>query len=208
MPDPVCVRCRGPLRTPEHDGDWSCADHGVVEPLHPAVPGEAYHLGDVASSSSVPVWLPWPMPLGWSVSGVRRAGGTGPSRGVAVAVTGPGIASRLAELVLVAEEPGVGLGASYAGLRATDPGPELADLPRDTRLVAGGNATALWSLPVIDRGVYVGEAEGLWLWAIVWPVSEWMVVHDDLHLVDVRAPEHRALLAELPTGALSPRLAG
>jgi hypothetical protein len=35
-----------------------------------------------------------------------------------------------------------------------------------------------------------------------------MVVHDDLHLVDVRAPEHRALLAELPTGALSPRLAG
>jgi hypothetical protein len=33
-------------------------------------------------------------------------------------------------------------------------------------------------------------------------------VHDDLRLVDVRAPENRLHLAELPVGPLSPRLAG
>jgi hypothetical protein len=31
-------------------------------------------------------------------------------------------------------------------------------------------------------------------------------VHDDLRLVDVRAMEHRALLAELPVALLSPHL--
>jgi hypothetical protein len=100
----------------------------------------------------------------------------------------------------------VGLGASFAGLDTTDPGPELAQLPRDTRVVAGGHPTALWSLPVLDREVYVGEAGGLWLWLVAWPIGEWMVVHDDLHLVDAREPGHRALLTELPVAALSPRL--
>jgi hypothetical protein len=34
-----------------------------------------------------------------------------------------------------------------------------------------------------------------------------MVVHDDLRLVDVRDPEHRAALVDLHVGALSPLLA-
>jgi len=206
MPEPVCVRCRGPLRSPDSDGDWRCPFHGAVEPLQPAMPAASYHLHDTASSAGVPMWLPWPMPAGWSVSGVRRTGGTGPARGVALALSGPGVAARHVELLVVAEEPGVGLGASFAGLGTTDPGPELALLPRDTRVVAGGHPTALWSLPVLDREVYVGEAGGLWLWLVAWPIGEWMVVHDDLHLVDAREPGHRALLAELPVGALSPRL--
>ena len=207
MPEPVCVRCRGSLQTPEVDGHWTCGDHGRVVPLHPAVPAEPYHLADAASSSGVPVWLPWPMPLGWSVSGVRRAGGTGPSRAVAVALLGPGLAARQVELVVVAEEPGVGLGASYAGLHSTDPGPEVASLPVDTTVRAGGQSTPLWSLPVSDRAVYVGEADGRWLWIVAWPVGEWMVVHDNLRLVDVREPDHRSALIDLRVGALSPRLA-
>jgi hypothetical protein len=111
------------------------------------------------------------------------------------------------ELVVVAEEPGVGLGASYAGLPTTDPGPEVASLPVDTTVRTGGVSTPLWSLPVSDRAVYVGEADGRWLWLITWPVSEWMVVHDDLRLVDVREPAHRGALVDLRVGALSPRLA-
>jgi len=208
MPDPVCVRCRGTLRTPETDGAWTCDAHGVVEPLHPALPAEAYHLSDAASSSAVPVWVPRPIPSGWALSGVRRTGGTGASRAVAVALMGPGITARQAELVIAAEEPGVGLGASFAGLDSTDPGPEFASLPSDTKVTAGGRPAPLWSLPVSDRAVYVGEAGGLWLWAVVWPVEEWMVVHDDLRLVDARLAEHRALLAELPVAMLSPHLAG
>jgi hypothetical protein len=139
---------------------------------------------------------------------VRRAGGTGPSRAVAIAVTGPGIVARHVELVIVSEEPGVGLGASYAGLDTSDPGPEVASLPCDTKIVAGGHPSPLWSLPVSDRVVYVGEADGRWLWLVAWPVSEWMVVHDDMRLIDAREPAHRALLGEMRVGALSPRLAG
>ena len=207
MPEPVCVRCRGPLQTPETDGHWTCGAHGRVDPLHPAVPAEPYHLSDTAASSGVPVWLPWPMPPGWCLSGVRRAGGTGPARAVAVGLAGPGVAARHVELVIVAEEPGVGLGASYAGLPTTDPGPEVASLPSDTKVAAAGHVTPLWSLPVSDRAAYVGEADGRWLWVVAWPVSEWMVVHDDLRLVDVRDPEHRGLLVDLHVGALSPLLA-
>ena len=208
MPDPVCVRCRGALRPPDAMGQWTCEAHGVVEPLHPALPAEPYHLADVASSSAVPVWVPWPVPPGWTVGGVRRTTGTGPSRAVAVGLLGTGVLARQAELVLVAEEPGVGLGASYAGIGTADPGPELTALACDTKATAEGHPTPLWSLPVSDRAAYVGEASGLWLWVVAWPVSEWMVVHDDLRLVDVRAPEHRPLLAELPVGPVSPRLAG
>ena len=207
MPDPVCVRCRGALLTPEVAGAWTCPHHGVVEPLHPALPAEPHHLADAASSSAVPVWVPRPLLPGWVASGVRRTGGTGPARAVAVGFLGPGLAARQVELVVVAEEPGVGLGASYAGIPTTDPGPELASLPCDTKITADGHPTAMWSLPVSDRAAYVGEAAGLWLWTVVWPVSEWMVLHDDLRLVDLRAPDNRVLAGELPVGVLSPRLA-
>jgi hypothetical protein len=130
------------------------------------------------------------------------------ARGVVVALSGPGVTERRAELLVVAEEPGVGLGAAYAGLDTTDPGPELAALPADTKVSADGHSIPMWSLPVLDgdHAVYVGEAAGCWLWAIVWPVTEWMVVHDDLRLVDLRLPEHRLHIADVPAGALSPRL--
>jgi hypothetical protein len=209
MADPVCVRCDGPLVPPDGSLRWTCARHGAVEPLHVAVPAEPHHLLDTASSSGVPVWLPWPPPRGWVVAGVRRTAGTGTARGVALALSGPGVAARQAELVVVAEEPGVGLGAAYAGLDTTDPGPELAALPADTKVSADGHSVPLWSLPVLDgdRAVYVGEAAGCWLWAVVWPVSEWMVVHDDLRLVDLRSPEHRPHASDVVVGPVSPHLA-
>jgi hypothetical protein len=208
MADPVCVRCDGPLVPPNGADRWTCLRHGPVEPLHRAVPAEPHHLADAASSAAVPVWLPWPPPRDWVATGVRRTAGTGMARGVVLAFSGPGVTERQAELLVVAEEPGVGLGAAYAGLDTADPGPELATLPADTKVSADGHSIPLWSLPVLtgDRAVYVGEAAGCWLWAIVWPVTEWMVVHDDLRLVDLRAPEHRLHVADVPTGALCPRL--
>jgi hypothetical protein len=107
MPEPVCVRCGGPVGLTLDIPTWHCPTHGSVEPLHAPLPAEHYHLSDVASSSAVPVWLPLPLPAGWSVSGVRRTGGTGPARAVAVSYAGPGLAARTAEMVVVAEEPGV-----------------------------------------------------------------------------------------------------
>ena len=207
MPDLVCARCAGPLQTPELTGDWQCPTHGVVEPLHPALPADPHHLADVARSSAVPVWLAWPLPPDWTLTGVRRTGGTGPGHAVAMSYTGPGMTARLAELIVVAEEPGRGLGAAYAGLPDPDPGPEITHAPYDTRIIASGQRTPLWSVPAPDCAAYVGEAAGRWIWALVWPMDEFMVLHDDLHLVDARRPEHQLRLEGLPTGALSPRLA-
>ena len=208
MPDPVCARCRGHLQKPGATDLWTCGYHGAVEPLHAARPAESHHLHDAAVSSGVPMWVPWPLPPDWVLAGVRSAGGTGRSRAVAVAIVTPGLASRQVELVVVSEEPGVGLGASYAGLDTSDPGPEVASLPFDTKVAAGGHPTPMWSLPVSDRAVYVGEALGRWLWLIAWPVSEWMVVHDDLRLVDVREPVYLSTVGQMRSGPLSPRLSG
>ena len=85
---------------------------------------------------------------------------------------------------------------------------EAIDFIKSKGMKAGWSTHRPECVTVSDRAGYVGEAGGLWLWVVVWPVDEWMVVHDDLHLVDVRDPANRAHLAELPTAALSPRLAG
>ena len=78
--------------------------------------------------------------------------------------------------------------------------------PKLQRLGEATGETVNLAVLTGDRAVYVGEAAGYWLWAIVWPVTEWMVVHDDLRLVDLRAPEHRTHVTDVPTGALTPRL--
>ncbi len=69
MPEPVCVRCGGPVGLTVDVPTWHCPTHGEVEPLHAPLPAEHYHLHDVASSSAVPVWIPLPLPAGWAVSG-------------------------------------------------------------------------------------------------------------------------------------------
>ena len=209
MADPVCVRCDGPLVPPNGSDRWTCVHHGAVEPLHPAVPAEPHHLADTASSSGVPVWLPWPPPRDWVVAGVRRTAGTGMARGVVVALSGPGRRPRARPSSWSSPRS-----RAWASVRRTPastrptPAPSSPRCRADTKVTADGHSIPLWSLPVLtgDRAVYVGEAAGCWLWAIVWPVTEWMVVHDDLRLVDLRAPEQRPHAADVRTGALTPRL--
>ena len=50
MPEPVCVRCGGPVGLTVDNPSWHCPTHGEVEPLHAPLPAEHYHLTDVASS--------------------------------------------------------------------------------------------------------------------------------------------------------------
>ena len=207
-PDPECTRCGGTLRPPDMwSSRWRCDDHGEVLPLQPPAAADAARLERVAGAAGVPVWLPWPLPLGWLVTGVRTAGDdrTG-HRAVAVACSGPGIVDGPVDLVLVAEEPGVGLGARYAGLPGPDPGPEIATSPADTKVEAAGHPTPVWSVAdATDRAAYVGEAAGRWLWLVAWPPAGWTVVHDRLRLLDVRRP---GIALDVPSGALTPRLAG
>lgn len=175
-------------------------------------------LAQIASRSQVPLWLPWPLPSGWLITGVRFAGDehSGPVATV-LALSGPNplvldtddILS--ADLLLIAEQPGVGLAAHLAGLDTVDPGEAVAAGRPEAKLVAAGHETPMWSVSTERQGridlepmaAYVGEALGVWLWALTWPQAGAAVLMEQFALVDLRDPEHAY---PLPFGALSPRL--
>lgn len=202
----VCTRCMGPLESPGlMTSDWRCDRHGAVLPLEPPVQPRSELVHAQASTAQVPVWLPWPLPSGWVVTGIARAGDerTG-VRAVAVACSGPAPLGGQGELVIVAEDPGVGLGACFAGMDESDPGAAVFGTAANAKVIAAGRPTALWTVGQRnDRAAYVGEAEGSWLWAVLWPANAGYLLADDVTLVDLR--EHAAAF-DLPCGALSPRL--
>jgi hypothetical protein len=105
-----------------------------------------------------------------------------------LALSGPSPIGGDAELFVVAEEPGVGLGSRLAGLPDIDPGEQIAAGPPDGRVLAARHPTALWPLPAAgeERAAWVGEAKGMWLWLVVWPAAAGVVVYDGLSLVDHR----------------------
>ena len=180
--------------------------HGEVLPLgHPVLPSRE-RLDQVRPKSRVPFWLPWPLPPGWLATGLVYAGderlGIGAS---AVACSGPNLTGGVAELVLVAEEPGVGLGARYAGLAGPDPGDRVGATAPHAKIHAAGHPTPLWCVGgTPDRAVYVGEGRGTWLWAIFWPDTAGYLMLEELILADLRDAGHE--IDDLPVGALSPRL--
>jgi hypothetical protein len=161
-----------------------------------------------AATAGVPLWLPWPLPRGWLVTGVVTAGDerTG-ARATAVVCSGPAPLGGVAELVLVGEEMGVGLGARFAGLDGPDAG-LMADRAADAKIHAAGIPTAMWALEpgpaaVEAPAVYVGEALGCWVWAVLWPGTAGFLLIDDFVLTDLRNAGHEL---DIPCGALSPRL--
>jgi hypothetical protein len=160
------------------------------------------------AGAGVPVWLPWPMLPAWTVTGLAWVGDDRRSSpATAVACTGPAPLGGAADVVLVAEEPGVGLGSRYAGLSGLDAGTLLVDGLLDTnphaKVVAAGHPTPLWSITSPpDRCAYVGEASGVWFWAIAWPAEAGYFLAEHLVLRDCRD----GVPAGLPFGALSPHL--
>jgi len=103
-----------------------------------------------------------------------------------------------------------GLGNRYAGLAGPDPGPYLQDALENTaahaKVKAAGWPTALWAVrtPATGRSAYVGEAKGVWLYAIAWPDSAAYLFAEDLVLHDLT----EWVPAELVYGAPSPYLHG
>ncbi|HEY0696458.1 MAG TPA: DUF6758 family protein [Micromonospora sp.] len=223
-----CPRCGGPVRPPDlMHSDWRCESCGPVPPLH-----VAEHVGPeiVASATDqivrthanrvrppTPLWCPWPLPPGWTMTGAAWAGDdrTG-VRATAVACSGPApLGGGPADLVFMAEEPGVGLGTRFAGIPGPDPGQLLADAmadpapghehPPHAKIKAGGHPTPLWSVKSpTDRSAYVGEARGMWLYAIAWPASAGYLLAEDVVLHDLT----EWLPPELVYGAPSPYLHG
>ncbi|MDX6215275.1 MAG: hypothetical protein QOG99_859 [Frankiales bacterium] len=179
--------------------DWTCADHGKVQPWYV---GSADVIPKVAATSRVPLWSPQLLIAGWTVGGVGWCGDerTGASATV-LAVSGPSPLGGPADMLLVSEEPGVGLGAALAGLPALDPG-SCAEGAPDAKILAANHPTALWRCDsAADRVAFVGEASGVWLWAVLWPPAAELVLLEHVELHDLR----RDQLA-LAAGAPSPRL--
>ena len=190
-----CPRCGGLVKPPGlTHSEWLCHTCGVVPPLHTARQVNAEVVSAVvrqAAEAELPVWCPWPLPVGWVVSGLAWAGD--PRHGMvatALACTGPApLGSGPADVVLIAEEPGTGLGAHMAGFASPDPGQLLtavvAAQEPHAKVKAAGRPTPLWSVTVPDdRSAYAGEAKGRWLFAISWPaqagylLAETSVLHD------------------------------
>jgi hypothetical protein len=175
-----------------------------VLPLHvlPTATPEAVEL--VRSAARVPLWAPSPLLPGWTITGVGWAGDDrSGTRATVLACTGPAPLGGVADLLLVAEEPGVGLGAGYAGLPATAATPDLSG-PAAAKVHVAGHPTALWTVlgAPAGRAVLAGEALGVWLWAVLWPAEAGYVLLEHVVLHDVR----ERIPADFVLGAPSPYL--
>jgi hypothetical protein len=184
---------------------WTCDIHGSVHPLHVVPRPGTESLRQAAGRAGVPLWSPLPLLPGWTVTGLATVGDDrSPAKGTVLALSGPSPLGGPADLLLIAEEPGVGVGARYAGLETLDPGSSTAGQP-DAKVAAAGHPTALWrcdSAP--DRAAFVGEAKGVWLYAVLWPPAAELVLLEHVVLHDLRDAAHAT--TDLPFGAPSPRL--
>ena len=206
----ACPRCGRPLKEPTAwSSAWRCDWHGQVQPLLPAFSPSKDGLDGLLhmyrpGTAGVPVWLPWPLPLGWLVAGFAGAGDerTG-VRACAVALAGPNPLGGPADMVVVAEEPGIGLGAALAGLDGVDPGAGFGSAPPIATASFGKHDFPLWQVDSPGRAVFAGEVKGLWLWVVLWPDTAGTLLVEPLALRDLRDPGQDL---DLPFGAASPRL--
>jgi hypothetical protein len=203
---PACPRCGRPLQEPTAwSSAWRCDWHGEVHPLLPAFSSSREGLDGLLRIAGVPVWLPWPLPAGWLVAGFAGAGDerTG-ARACTVAVSGPNpLLGGPADMLVVAEEPGVGLGAALAGLDGVDPGADFACAPSVATVSFGNHEFPLWQVESPDRAVFAGEIKGHWLWLVLWPETAGILLLEPIELRDLRDPGQDI---DLPFGAVSPRL--
>jgi hypothetical protein len=185
---------------------WQCANHGSVAPYHVVSHSGPDTVAHVRRRSGVPLWLPRGLPSGWVCTGFGYAGDDrSGARATVTAMSGPSPLGGPADLLVVAEEPGVGLGARHAGLHSADPGDGFDSGPADAKVEVASHPTALWTVAgAEDRAVFVGEAKAQWLWAVVWPAAAGLLMYDGVMLTDLRdAPGE----LEIEFGPLSPRLA-
>lgn len=204
---PSCPRCGLPVSEPgPWSSAWLCSRHGAVDPLQPFGRPSAELAKHLVARTTVPMWLPWPLPRGWVVTGLGHAGDarTGP-RATVVACSGPSPVGGAGELLIVAEEPSVGLGSAYAGMSEVDPGSHFDGTAAQAKVDIDGHPTTLWLIEgPADRAVYVGEADGCWLWTVLHPASAGYLLAERMQLVDLRSLGREVEM--LPYGALSPRL--
>lgn len=186
-----CPRCASPVT--DAGGTWSCLDHGSITPLwRPAVAGYEALAEHLIRAGSMPTFLPWPLPPGWTVTdfgSVSEPGHEG--RASIITTSGPSDLDGVVEVSVISEEPGVGLGARCARLDRSDPGAEIGDGPPLAKVRVDGHPISLW--PVVtsvadvsfDRSVFAGEAHGRWLWLVLRPASAALLLKDEWILLNI-----------------------
>ena len=202
-----CPRCDSAVREPSiWSSAYHCEQHGEVHPLRSGLRPSAEGLQAVVHGAEVPVWLPWPLPPGWLVTGFGAAGDerTG-TRGCLVALSGPNPLGGPAQMMLISEEPGVGLGARFAGLGTRDPGSQFTSGPPAALVEFANHEFPLWNVVAPGRAAFAGEVGGDWLWLVLWPETAGVLTIEPLELRDLRDPGQEL---DLPFGAPSPQLPG
>src|SRR4030095_15372774 len=109
-----CPRCATPVA--RAGARWSCPAQGSVPPLwRPAeVSYDAFveHLG---ATARFPTYLPWPLSPGWRVTDFAAVGTVDSSQATMTCVSGTSALDVPVDVLVIAEEPGTGLGARIAG---------------------------------------------------------------------------------------------
>ncbi|HYZ57322.1 MAG TPA: DUF6758 family protein [Streptosporangiaceae bacterium] len=201
----TCPRCGAPVQEPSvWSSAWLCAWHGEVYPLRPPYRPSRDGMAGLLRTAKIPVLVPWPLPAAWLVTGFAGAGDerTG-TRASVVALSGPNPVGGPGDWLIVAEEPGVGLGARLAGLKGPDPGDGFAASPPDALAHFEGHDVPLWNVAAPGRAVYAGELKGAWIWMVLWPQTAGLLLVEPLYLRDLRDPFQDL---DVPFGAPSPRL--
>ena len=200
---PVCPRCGEQLVVrPGSTAQAWCHLHGAVTPLHHTVLlahdaivrrhrrrprarlGARPHAGRLVGHRA------WP---GAASRARGRSSSTAPA---------PRRWAARPSCVLVAEEPGTGVGCGYAGLPGLDPG-DVIEGPSSVDVKAAGQRAPLWAVPTSDdRAAFVGEAYGVWLWLVMWPMNAAWLLAEQLELIDLRD----RIYPDLPLGPPSEHL--
>lgn len=193
----------------EEDGALACAGHGPVPPLWRPVTATYDDFAEVLRRSpGFPTYLPWPMSPGWSVSDFGLVEDAGEVHATVTCCSGSSPLDGPVDVLVVAEEPGTGLGGRCAGLAVADPGPLLGDGPATVRVRVGSQSVPLWPVSTsdadgdLDRSVLAGEAGGRWLWMVLRPASAVLLLRDDWILGDVS--DIGAPLLDTPFGGTPP----
>lgn len=201
-----CPRCATPVASIGAGAAWSCPEHGVVRPVwRPEQASYADFVEHLEMSGGFPTYVPWPLEDGWSVTDFAVVGNDGSVSATLLAVGGVTPDDGRTEVIVVAEETGVGLGARCAHTPWPGPGPEACAGPPTAKVRAGGKQVPLWPLTQWtngaeewERSVLVGEAGGRWLWLVFRPATAALLLQDHWQLRDVT--ELGPTMVELPFG--------
>ena len=194
---PVCPRCGEPLVVrPGSTAQAWCHLHGAVTPLHHTVLVAHDAISAVTADARVPAWVPDPMPAGWSVTGLAWGGEPG-ARAIVVDCAGPRRSAARPNWSWSPRSRARAWAAATPGCPGLDPG-DVIEGPSSVDVKAAGQHAPLWAVPTSDdRAAFVGEAYGVWLWLVMWPMNAAWLLAEQLEL-------HRPARPHLPRPAAGP----